>query len=361
MNKVKFVQLMAKGSVWSVKNEITLYELNSNMNAFSRTYFVPSIKLPPGTQFTVIDKPITDIENAYLTSKVGLAGTSRLWNVAVSDSKKTIGYLKQNEIYENIDVVSVSESVFYVMRNKVTGLYYTGTSDKPDEIHTNGTIGWVAAKATKMWCKTPRSGKVLKDMARVKQRILYEVGYYNNMGDAAPPMLTNPEPRPESFLSEIEVVGFSSATNQEVTKFDPVEYYASVKRLSSLTLTYGSSVRNLFKKIENKNLFNDYQYVILFRPSDPVNYKYDTKGNQIHDGANVISLNENDCNRIKSAAQPLTKKKVAMLEISAGTAAVAVKDKSTALQLKLSMSSTNDLDVIAISTSNLAEDVDFAK
>ena len=111
------------------------------------------------------------------------------------------------------------------------------------------------------------------DLGKVKTTIFNFTGYYSGLDDFSP---DSPEwigsnagedkyswDFPETF----EAVKIGKFNKEEIETYDLQTWYKNTLRLRTLTKTYGASVREVFKKLEQKGISGDH-YVINFRTVD---------------------------------------------------------------------------------------------
>ena len=198
------------------------------------------------------------------------------------------------------------EQYEYVIRDKATGKYYRTTNDnhfkyvispeytawsqKYNEASGQGTnfnmakakkwkeenpppiTGWyVPVESEPSFHMEDKMAKAKKhpDLGKVKTTIFNFTGYYSGLDDFGPNspewMGDNSEEAryswdlPETF----EAVKIGKFSKEEIETYDLQTWYKNALRLRTLTKTYGTSVREVFKKFEEKNLGGE--YVVNFR------------------------------------------------------------------------------------------------
>ena len=308
------------------------------------------------------------------------------------DDKNT--FIAFKDVKDAIELLEQPDDIVYLIRDSVTGHYYKGdfspwygendpraVSSKAKGIFTdhaghkdwnewisgtNGQIGHYEPRSKPNqvlieWSKTPGSGKVMKTLSQVKQRCMFIIGYYNDMGDNAPGMLYN-----GNCLNEVpstwEIVAYNKVSKTHTVVQNVKEYLNGVLRLKNLTIKYGSAVRDLYNKLEKKGELDTFKGLMVFNtgvgiidggtysnPNNMVEMTYSSNKHS-HDGGYIYKIIDDEVKEVKSIVTKDMRK-----SFQTDSMAVAIKSVKEALVLKLTY--TGKLNCTVIDMETLSEEV----
>ncbi len=221
--------------------------------------------IPAGTRIKVTGKVVGDAYYLPYDAKVdgkkitnGLAVpvsvTSGLldWHSDRDPLKTYYGKLclPYTQIEKAVEALSVPEEIVHVMRDTATGEFFAGWDDR------------LRPKMS----KTFSGAKKYKTASAVKASIMDFTGYtsgmaYENEEGYKPEWVGNNDKKMD-LPPTWESVAIDKTTNTEKGTSDLQQWYTNLMRLRALTVLYGSSVRTVFKKIENKP---QYSTIVAFK------------------------------------------------------------------------------------------------
>jgi hypothetical protein len=173
-----------------------------------------------------------------------------------STKDQTLTYSSIKDLVEELEVPVVR---VFVLRNRDTGEVFSEWRDRwyVDEHRGNAPV------MTTDW----RKMRKFDDTGKLKQFILEFSGYYKDMpinDDRAywqEPSQTKIMDLPENW----EAVAYDKLAKTPLEAVDVQKWYAQAWRLRSLTMTFGSPVRTLYKTLENKDELDKYKGMLVIR------------------------------------------------------------------------------------------------
>lgn len=164
-------------------------------------------------------------------------------------------------------------------------------------------------------------GKGFKELGKVKTHLLYLIGIML----PPPDWLYNPCPI-DSVPDTWEIVEIIDKSKKEMTVLDlnPSKYVDECQRLRVLTDTYGSAVKEVYKKLEKTNKLNELKYVAAI--SINIDNIKDQSGWIDYDNMKL------DIGAVDEAIKAMGIKRSEMVRASKGISiAIAFKDQETAV------------------------------
>ena len=142
------------------------------------------------------------------------------------------------------------------MRDTATGLWYSNNSSR-----WNGGYDEVT-KARKF-----------KRLADARAHMLIVGGYYEGLPDTENlPEWMRDSAGAVKWPESIEIVEIDKITKNEVRVLETAQHQTKMWRLRDLTLNFGSSVRAMYKKLEDKNQLGEYPVMVVWRTTDEARY-----------------------------------------------------------------------------------------
>lgn len=175
------------------------------------------------------------------------------WTIQFSDFNKNPVLLSEQKVIP-----------FYVLRDKDTGLFY--------EDHT---YDWTkrAYNPDLVMTDKPSKARKFKRLADSRSHMLIKSGYYEGLPDtdAMPEWMRNNLDSTVVWPENFEIVEIDKVTKSEINTWETKAYLEQMWRLRALTLAFGSSVRAMYKKLEEKNQLGEYPVMVVWR-HDGTNY-----------------------------------------------------------------------------------------
>jgi hypothetical protein len=290
-------QKMVKGSRWRITEDAQLEAIKDNprympaVDAFWKQHPNPQRShLKPGNgTFTDLNTYLEHhgitqyVSYVYATVKAGqefrVQGKMRnsypdnghLVPVRFADDAKD-STLTFNSIKDRVQELEVPVVRVFVLRNRDTGETFSEWSDN-----------WHRETAKAVMSTDWRKMRKFDDMSRLKQFVLEFSGYYKDMN-----VRDNREYWQEPSQVKImdlpanwEAVACDKMLKTDIESVDLQAWYAQAWRLRTLTMSFGSPVRALYKTIENKGELDKYKGMLVIR-MPLVNHTYG--GPQYEDG-----------------------------------------------------------------------------
>lgn len=234
------------------------------------------------------------------------------------ENGETVLLARFDEIKDILELISQPPVVVYLIRDRETGKYYKNNLNSYDNY----------------WCNTPGSAKQMKTLAQAKQRCLYMIGYYNDMGENAPAMLYNHNPLNMRYISPSwEIVSYEKVSKTYTTVMSVSDYINKIIKLKTLTTKYGSAVRELYTTLEKKEILGKYGIFLVFHTGDTIlqhdNSLVETSEDSI--GGSILKIKDSELEEIKKLFKGSRPK-----SIKNDSCAIAFENKNELSQLRLS-------------------------
>lgn len=175
------------------------------------------------------------------------------WTIQFSDFNKAPVLLSEQKVIP-----------FYVLRDKATGLFYE-----------DNNYDWNERKYSATLVMTDKANKArkFKRLADARSHMLIKSGYYEGLPDteALPEWMRNNLDGAITWTEHMEIVEIDKVTKAETNTWETKDYLQQMWRLRALTLKFGSSVRAMYKKLEEKNQLGEYPAMVVWR-HDGTNY-----------------------------------------------------------------------------------------
>jgi len=165
-------------------------------------------------------------------------------------------------------------------REKITGPHGPGFNMQAgydwDETHPTPSYGGrkirpgVKPEDCFEWEAKPTKAKQYPDMGKMKASILTFVGYHNGLEEGAGEgwfneTIDRDDDEGFPFLPGFEAVKMEKFSKKEVEIIDLQGWYDRTIRLRRITANFGSSVRNLYNKLDKAGEIDSWPYVVVFR------------------------------------------------------------------------------------------------
>jgi hypothetical protein len=360
---MSFVQKCVKGSQWKLLVD-TIYYKDDVLNNWWNCREIGV--LPAGTIITIAGKKANQ---TYKTSAEDPHPESSLFKYKYvlsapfkTDSSNEIFWFRIEGIKNSIEELDVPKVLVYKLRDKNTGLFFSGTDWSEDFKKANDAYHAEYEKQRanakdiddilKIQIPRPpvetiptysKTGKTYKNLSGLKSAIRILAGL-TKYDESLPYDAAGPEWLEYGSTIDIpdswEIVEFEKFSKTEtVIDFNIIEYIARSKKLKVLSGTYGYAVKDLFSKLEENNQLLDYKGMIVF--TQPL----DTNGES-------VSIPKTEVERIKELAKDYGNNGFQLLHKNVS---VAVAYANTDIALLLKLAYDGPAKVTVINTSNLIE------
>jgi len=245
----KMKTLAQVGSVWVLKHDIPVYAAGpANQRLPLESTWILHTTIPSGTEVTVASKQKKG------ASQLGrwLSYSEHLW-VDLKTASGDLWTVKFSDFNHGPMPKKVAEAIpVYGFRDTVTQLWYA-------ECGYSGGISY-ADKFTK--------ARQFKRLADARQHLLVLGGYYENLPD------TNGLPewmrcdRAVEFPKTFEIVEIDKIRKVEMKCYETDKTLERSWKLRGLTVAFGSAVRAMYKKLEDKEELGTYPFMLVFKPNE---------------------------------------------------------------------------------------------
>jgi hypothetical protein len=144
-----------------------------------------------------------------------------------------------------------------------------------------------------------KKAKAFKDLGKLKLHLLFLIGHFNEMMSGnVPEWLFNQDPM--SFLpADWYVVEYDPLSKIETeVKFTIATYLDRQAKLKALVPLYGSAVKDLYKKLEDKNELNHYEIILIIRHKIKSINDILKIPTEIKEALKTVFVKRSDCKRI---------------------------------------------------------------
>jgi hypothetical protein len=268
-------QQMAKGSKWKVKTDFSVenkygsdygWKSNPTPEYPKNRDLVQTVKrmvdFKSGEIITIADKSTTYHPKTYEKGLfIPVTCDSRKDAYAVFECKDISDKFELEKAVEQLIFVFWSPSLGYIKdipwKHDEHEFRDEYKSPGYDEAKKSGGINF-SDKLTKAMKK-----KRLQD---TKTFLLSHSGYYDNIDTSDIYYVFEPGGEKVDFPEDLEVQTVDKATKEVKNKFQASDYLKDAFRLRPLTLKYGSSIRSVFKDMEEKG--KDFSTLLMFQDLD---------------------------------------------------------------------------------------------
>lgn len=315
--KVAFKDTLVKKSQWKLTKDVPLY------------------RDKPGTRYRqedgaeifnhLLTGSIITIDDRLTWSRIYNINTA-LWIHASSGGKKyAIRVEDLNGAVEQHGEPVVEE--LFLIVNKDTGQFYSGS----EYCATGDDTVQYSDKLSK--------AKKFKRLADVRAHALIMSGYYYDLPEswgAVPDWMCYSKSFdiPRNWV----IKKYNKLTKEEIQEIELLDTFDRSWKLRALTIKFGSALRKVYSDLEKKNKLNEFPAVIYFRKPDTAKY-WD-------------ELSPSDISEVRDSVAHLDKSSLKITE-SSQAMAVAMKDVSDAIAIRLSY--TGELDVGVIDLKQMTE------
>lgn len=254
--------LAQQGTQWRIAADIPVYQVKAGVGyprGVNDWDVIETIKA--GETLEVASKKSTTwgVQNGKTLAYDGLwlhlkrVSDGKTWCIQFSD------FNKHPEMLTSAQPVPV-----YVLRDTATGQWYSG--NQTDWSRDNPGSGYIS---TAQFEDKFTKARKFKRLADVRAHMLIVNGYYEGLPDTGSlPEWMRWDGKLE-WPATMEIVEVDKVTKNEMQTWETSEHLAKMWRLRALTLNYGSSVRAMYKKLEDKNQLGEYPALVVFRTVNP--------------------------------------------------------------------------------------------
>ena len=251
--------LAQQGTQWKITTDIPVYAVKAGVGyarGLNDWDVIETIKA--GETVEVASKKSTTwgVQNGKTLAYDGLwlhlnrVSDGKTWCIQFSDFNK------------NPEMLTAAQPVpVYVLRDTATGKWYSGNTTTWGDGSGYVSTPDFEDKLTK--------ARKFKRLADVRAHMLIVNGYYEDLPDTG----SLPEwmrwDGKMDWPATMEIVEVDKVTKNEMQTWETAEHLAKMWRLRALTLNYGSSVRAMYKKLEDKNQLGEYPALVVFRTVNP--------------------------------------------------------------------------------------------
>lgn len=252
--KTNMRTLAQQGTQWQLTQDVPVYVLKAGAQyPYGPKDWDVLTTIAAGEKVTVASKKTSSWgnQNGNMLSCEGLwielqcASDQKVWCIQFSDFNKNPTMLSAPEVLP-----------FFVLRDTATGQWYstsTSRSDSNAALHFDDNL----SKARKF-----------KRLADARAHMLIMGGYYEGLPetDSLPDWMRHDGN--VKWPSTLEIVELDKITKNEARTLETAGHQTKMWRLRDLTLKFGSSVRAMYKKLENKNQLGEYPVMVVWRTTD---------------------------------------------------------------------------------------------
>lgn len=275
----KFLSVWYNGSMTATPKKPNLRTLAQQGTQWQLTKDIPVYLLKADAQYPygmkdwdVIDTIAAGEKVSVASKKTSTMGTQNgkylsfegLWIHLKRESDKKVWCVQFSDFNQAPTMLSAPEVIpFFALRDTATGLWYADNNSR-----WNGS----GYSATLLYEEKSTKARKFKRLADARAHMLIVGGYYEGLPDTGSLPEWMRYGGEAKWPETIEIVEIDKITKNEVRTLETAEHQTKMWRLRDLTLKFGSSVRAMYKKLEDKNQLGEYPVMVVWRTTDEDRY-----------------------------------------------------------------------------------------